>query len=121
MARKQLTKVVITKQGLVRATESSEPSGELLLYQTDDGRTRVECRFADETLWLSQALMAELFQTTPQNVTLHLRALYQESEIDGEAATCKDYLQVRVEGGREVRRTIPPVIALLPALIMWDA
>jgi len=51
-----LTKVVITKQGLVRATESSEPSGELLLYQTDDRRTRVECRFADETLWLSQTL-----------------------------------------------------------------
>jgi len=101
MARKQPTKVVITKQGLVRATESSEPSGELLLYETDDGRTRVECRFADETLWLSQALMAELFQTTPQNVTLHLRALYQESEID-EAATCKDYLQ---GGWRKPRRT----------------
>ena len=98
MARKQPTKVVITKQGLVRATESFEPSGELLLYETDDGRTRVGCRFADETLWLSQALMTELFQTMPQDVTLHLRALYQESEID-EAATCKDYLQVRAEGG----------------------
>jgi hypothetical protein len=52
--------------------KSQEPTGEIVLYQTDDGRTRVECRFAEETLWLSQALMAELFQTTPQNITLHL-------------------------------------------------
>jgi hypothetical protein len=76
---------------------SREPTGEIVLYQTDDGRTRIECRFADESLWLSQALMAELFQTTPQNITLHLKALYAEGEID-EAATCKDYLQVRREG-----------------------
>lgn len=120
MARRQPPKVAATNQGLVRAKESAEPSGELLLYETDDGRTRVECRFADETLWLSQALMAGLFQTTPQNVTLHLRALFQEQDID-EAATCKDYLQVRVEGGREVSRTFPPVIALFPALIMCNA
>jgi len=79
-------------------------SGEILLYETEDGRTRVECRFAEESLWMTQALMAELFQTTPQNITLHLKALYQEGEI-AEAATCKDYLQVRTEGGREVRRT----------------
>ena len=70
------------------------PTGEIVLYQTDDGRTRVECRFADETLWMSQALMAELFQTTPQNITLHLKALYSEGEIL-ETTTCKEYLQVR--------------------------
>jgi hypothetical protein len=79
--------------------------GELILYKTEDGRTRVECRFADETLWLSQALMAELFQTTPQNITQHLKALYEEGEID-EEATCKEYLQVRQEGAREVRRSV---------------
>lgn len=79
--------------------------GELILYETEDGRTRVECRFADETLWLSQALMAELFQTTPQNITLHLKALYEEGEIE-EEATCKEYLQVRREGTREVRRSV---------------
>ncbi|MBX3356287.1 MAG: virulence RhuM family protein [Phycisphaeraceae bacterium] len=82
-----------------------EPPGEIVLYQTDDGRTRIECRFAGETLWLSQALMADLFQTTPQNITLHLKALYEEGEID-EAATCKEYLQVRQEGAREVRRSV---------------
>ncbi len=83
----------------------NEPTGEIVLYQTDDGRTRIECRFADESLWLSQALMAELFQTTPQNITLHLKALYAEGEID-EAATCKDYLQVRREGERNVHRSV---------------
>ncbi len=86
-------------------TATEESTGELLLYETEDGRTRVECRFAAETLWMSQALMAELFQTTPQNVTLHLKTLYREGEIE-EAATCKDYLLVRAEGMRTVRRTV---------------
>jgi hypothetical protein len=81
------------------------PDGEILLYQTEDGRTRIECRFENETLWLSQALMAELFQTTTQNITLHVKTIYEEGEAD-ESATCKDYLQVRQEGGREVRRTV---------------
>lgn len=85
--------------------DPAQPNGELILYVTEDGRTRVECRFADETLWMTQALMAELFQTTPQNITLHLKTLYREGEID-EGATCKDYLQVRVEGSREVRRSV---------------
>ncbi len=89
------------------ASPESQPTpvGEIVLYQTEDGQTRVECRFADESLWLSQALIAELFQVTPQNVTLHLKALYQEGEIE-EVATCKDYLQVRLEGKRQVRRRV---------------
>lgn len=85
--------------------DESSPSSSILLYQTEDGRTRVECRFDDETLWLTQAQMAELFQTTPQNVTLHLKAIFTEGELV-EAATCKDYLQVRREGGREVSRQL---------------
>jgi hypothetical protein len=79
--------------------------GEFLLYETDDGRTRVECRFAEDTLWLSQAMMAELFQTSSQNITLHLKALYSEGEIAPEA-TCKSYLQVQPEGARQVRRHV---------------
>ena len=59
----------------------------------------------NETLWLTQAQIAELFQTTPQNVTLHLKAVFAEGELP-EAATCKDYLQVRAEGGREVARKL---------------
>ncbi|MDI1250550.1 MAG: virulence RhuM family protein [Lacunisphaera sp.] len=81
------------------------PGGELLLYQTEDGRTRIQCRFENETLWLTQAQIAELFQTTPQNVTIHLKAVFAEGELL-ETATCKDYLQVRSEGGREVSRKL---------------
>ncbi len=87
-------------------TPSSPPlGGKFLLYQTEDGRTRIQCRFEVETIWLTQAQMAELFQTTPQNVTLHLKAIFAEGELL-EAATCKDYLQVRSEGGREVTRKL---------------
>jgi hypothetical protein len=81
------------------------PQSSLILYQTEDGRTRIKCRFESETLWLTQAQMAELFQTTPQNVTLHLKAIFAEGELV-EAATCKQYLQVRFEGGREVSRKL---------------
>ncbi len=87
------------------ADQSPESPGQFLLYQTEDGLSRVECRFQDETLWLSQALMAELFDTSPQNITLHLKALYEDGEIS-EAATCKEYLQVRQEGKRTVRRAV---------------
>ena len=81
------------------------PNSEIILYQTEDGRTRIQCRFEKETLWLTQAQIAELFETTPQNVTLHLRAIYADGELS-ETATCKDYLQVRLEGGREVTRRL---------------
>ena len=57
------------------------PSGEFLLYQTDDGHTRVECRFANETLWLSQGAMADLFQTSKQNIAKHLKAIFTEGEL----------------------------------------
>lgn len=85
-------------------SEQNAAEGDLILYQTEDGRTRIQCRFADETLWLTQAQIAELFQTTPQNVTLHLKAIYAEGELD-EGATCKEYLQVRRGGSREVSRS----------------
>ena len=85
--------------------QPATPGGEFILYQTEDGRTRVQCRFDKETLWLTQAQIAELFQTTPQNVTLHLKAIYAEGELS-EAATCKDYLQVRQEGARDVSRNL---------------
>jgi len=81
------------------------PGGALLLYLAEDGKTRVECRFDEGTIWLSQAQIAELFQTTPQNVTLHLKAIYAEGELV-EGATCKEYLQVRQEGTRKVSRTL---------------
>lgn len=95
----------------------SDPrQAEFLLYQADDGRTRIDVRFDGETAWLTQAAMAELFQSTPQNITQHIAAIYAEGEVD-ETATCKPYLQVRREGEREVQRrlkhySLPVIIAV---------
>ena len=86
-------------------TETPELQTSFVLYRTEDGNTRIECRFDHGTLWLTQAQIAELFQTTPQNVTLHLKAIFSEGELT-EAATCKEYLQVRKEGKREVSRSL---------------
>jgi hypothetical protein len=86
------------------AKDTSSPYG-LILYQTEDGQTRIQCRFEEDSLWLTQSQLAELFETTPQNITLHLKAIYQEAEL-AEAATCKDYLQVRAEGARSVSRQL---------------
>jgi hypothetical protein len=87
-------------------TDDAPPRrSELILYQTEDGRTRIQCRFEGETVWLTQAQMAELFQTTPQNITQHLKDIFAEGELD-EAATCKSYLQVRQEGSRQVTRSL---------------
>lgn len=84
-------------------TNSVQPAraGELVLYRTEDGRTRVSCRLAGDSVWLTQAAIADLFQTTPQNITLHIGAIYEEGELR-EDATCKEYLQVRQEGSRQV-------------------
>ena len=78
---------------------------ELIMYQSEDGVTRIDVRMENETVWLSQAQMAELFQTTPQNVTTHIKNIYEDGELV-QSATCKDYLQVQNEGGREVSRQI---------------
>jgi hypothetical protein len=91
--------------GDVPARPGDGPAGEILLYRTEDGRTRVECRFADETLWLSQALMAELFQVTVPTVNEHLKNLYREGELEPEA-TIRKFRIVRREGAREVARQI---------------
>ncbi len=90
--------------------------GNFLLYQTADGQTRIEVRLQDETVWMTQATMAELYQTTPQNITTHLKAIYKEGELDA-PTTCKEYLQVQPEGSRRVSRTrkfysLPAIIAV---------
>jgi hypothetical protein len=79
--------------------------GELILYTSEDGSTSVRLRAEGGTVWLTQNEMAELFQTTPQNITLHIKAIYEDGELSQEA-TCKDYLQVRSEGGRQVQRQL---------------
>jgi hypothetical protein len=80
-----------------------EQSSDILIYQTEDGRTRIDVRLENETVWMSQAGMAELYQTTPQNITIHIGNIFEEGELILEA-TCKEYLQVRQEGNREVQR-----------------
>jgi len=79
--------------------------GEIILYQTEDGLSRVECRFADESIWLTQRLMAELFQTSVPNINQHLAAIYEEQELSPEA-TIKKYLIVQTEGSRGVSRRV---------------
>jgi len=79
------------------------PGGQILIYR--DGATNLQVRLDGQTVWLTQATLVELFQTTPQNITLHLQSIYDEGELD-ETATCKEYLQVRQEGVRSVRRSL---------------
>ena len=82
-----------------------QDSGEFLLYQTEDGQTRIEVRMAEDTIWLSQRAMANLFQATKQNVSLHLQNIYEEGELRP-AATVKQYLTVQTEGARRVSRVV---------------
>jgi hypothetical protein len=80
-------------------------AGELILYRTPDGRAEIRLRAEGDTVWLTQAEMAELFETTPQAITQHIRAIFEEGELTPEA-TCKESLQVRQEGQRQVRRRL---------------
>ena len=79
--------------------------GEIILYSTEDGRTQIQLRAADGTVWLTQAQMAELFATTKQNVSLHVRRILMDAELPAES-TVKEYLTVQTEGTREVRRVV---------------
>ena len=81
------------------------PAGEIILYPTEDGRTRVECRFSGETVWLTQALIAELYQKDVRTINEHLQNLFEEGEIDP-GATIRKFRMVRREGTREVVRLI---------------
>ena len=80
-----------------------ENATQIIIYQTETGETKLEVRLQNETVWLTQKLMAELFQTTPQNITIHLKNIFDEGELE-EAATCKEFLQVGKEGERTVTR-----------------
>ena len=85
---------------------SEQNFGEIIVYQSDDGLTRVDVRFEGDTVWLTQQQMADLFQTSRTNVVEHIRHIYEEGELS-EEATCRDFRQVRQEGNRKVTRTLP--------------
>lgn len=94
---------------LQEGTGMSEEKGlqttsQMLIYQSEDGKTKIEVQLQDETVWLSQKHMAELFQTTVPNINLHLKNIFEEGELEPRA-TIKDSLTVQIEGGRQVKRT----------------
>ncbi|MEI3613150.1 virulence RhuM family protein [Pseudogracilibacillus sp. SO30301A] len=76
---------------------------DILIYQTEDGNTKIDVRLENETVWMTQKAIAELYQTSPQNITLHIKKIYEEAELR-EESTCKYYLQVQNEGVRKVER-----------------
>lgn len=80
-------------------------NGEMIIYRTQDGLADIQLRAVDGTVWLTQAEIAELFDTTPQNVTQHIKTLYEDGELEPDA-TCKTFLQVQEEGGRTVERKL---------------
>lgn len=81
-----------------------ENRSQIIIYQTESGETKLNVRFQDETVWLTQKLMAELFQTSVPNINMHLKNIYEEEKLN-EEATIKDFLIVQKEGSREVKRT----------------
>lgn len=83
-----------------------DDNNQIIIYQSEDGETRIDVKFTGETVWLSQQQMAELYQTTRPNIVQHIRNIYADRELD-EQATCKNFLQVRQEGSRQVSREIP--------------
>lgn len=78
-------------------------NSEIIIYQSPAGNIKIDVRLTNETVWLTQKLMAELFQVKPQNITIHLKNIYEEGELD-KKATCKDFLQIQKEGNRKVNR-----------------
>lgn len=81
-------------------------TNQIIIYQGENGETRIEVKFTGDTVWLSQQQMAELYQTTRPNIVQHIRNIYEDEELE-EKATCKNFLQVRQEGTRQVSREIP--------------
>lgn len=85
--------------------DNAENKSQLIIYQTEDGQTKLEVRLEDETIWLTQAAMADLFQTTIANINIHIKSIYTEGELRPEA-TIKENLIVRKEGSRAVKRSV---------------
>lgn len=85
---------------------TNKNQGEIVIYQTDNGATKIDVRFVDETVWLTQQQMAELFKSSRSNIVEHIQHIYEEGELD-ENSTCRKFRQVQTEGSREVTREIP--------------
>ena len=90
-------------------TDGTTPSkGQFLVYEAEDGRVKIDVPLEDETVWLTQQLMAELFQSSKQNINHHIQGIYEEGELVTEA-TVKKYLTVRREGKRGEKKWSYPL------------
>ena len=87
-------------------TPNLKNSGDVIIYQSEDGATKINVNLQDETVWLSQQQLVELYHTSRTNVVEHIRNIYNEGELE-ENQTCRNFRQVRIEGNREVNRSIP--------------
>ncbi len=85
---------------------SDKQNGNIIIYQSEDGSTKIDVRLQDENVWLSQQQMAELYQSSRTNVVEHIKHIYEEGELDKDS-TCRNFRQVRLEGNRNVQREIP--------------
>ena len=83
----------------------SNNQGEIVIYQSENGDTKIDVRFVDETVWLTQQQMADLFNSSRSNIVEHIKHIYEEGELD-EISTCRNFRQVRIEGNRQVSRDI---------------
>lgn len=83
-----------------------EEKNNIVIYQLEDGKTKIDVKLEDETVWLSQQQMAELFSTSRTNIIEHINNIYAEEELD-KNSTCQNFRQVRIEGNRTVNREIP--------------
>lgn len=81
-------------------------NGDIVIYQSEDGNTKINVNLQDETVWLSQQQLAELYQSSRTNIVEHIRNIYEEGELS-EVSTCRNFRQVRREGKRDVCREIP--------------
>lgn len=77
--------------------------GDILIYQTEKGDTKIDVYFQDDDIWMNQAAIARLYNTTPQNITMHIRNIYKDGELE-KNSTCKEFLQVQTEGTRQIKR-----------------
>jgi hypothetical protein len=93
------------KKDLVPSDSLDPGKGQFLVYEAEDGKVKIDVRLENETVWLTQQLMVELFQSSQQNISHHVRSIYEEGELAPES-THKKYLLVRLEGNREVKRLI---------------
>lgn len=84
----------------------NENKGNIVIYQSNDGLTKIDVKFEDETVWLTQQQMAELYKTSRTNVVEHIKHIYEEGELD-ESSTCRNFRQVQTEGKRQVTRELP--------------